>query len=324
MYTSSQLDLDPPYQRRSIWNMDFKQFFVDTILRNYPIPPLFVNIETLSGGRQMYHVIDGKQRLLSINEFLSDVFPVSTKSYSAPNIAGKYFSQLEPNTQKSFYAYFLPFEFFTDLPTGEVIEIFDRFNRNVARLNAQELRHARWNGKFITLMEQLTDEPFWEQLQFFGKAACRRMKDVEFVSILFSLIMHGITEGDDLDQYYADYDDEIPNVNVHLEKYNSLKSMTSKMPDLIKSTRFGNLADFYSLWSALLEFVADPGTIDYEATKKNLAEFAVKVDEVPKLEDAKAADEDALAYSRAVRAGTTKQPNRETRKQKILRCIVSK
>jgi hypothetical protein len=158
MYTSRQLDLDPPYQRRSAWNMDFKQFFIDTILRNYPIPPIFVNIETVTGGKQIYHVIDGKQRLLSINEFLSDVFPISDEQYSTPTMAGKYFSQLEENTQKGFYGYFLPFEFFTDLATAEVVEIFDRFNRNVARLNAQELRHAKWDGRFITLMEQLADE----------------------------------------------------------------------------------------------------------------------------------------------------------------------
>jgi len=324
MYVSGQLDLDPPYQRRSTWNMDFKQFFIDTILRNYPIPPIFMNIETLAGGRQIYHVIDGKQRLLSINEFLSDVFPISTESYSTPSMSGKYFSQLEEDTQKGFYGYFIPFEFFTDLPGGEVVEIFGRFNRNVARLNAQELRHAMWSGRFITLMEQLADEPFWEQLQFFGKAARRRMKDVEYVSILFSLIMHGVTEGDDLDTYYADYDDEIPDVNAHLGKYNSLKNMTNRLQDLIKGTRFGNLADFYSLWSALLNSVSTPDAIEYKATMKNLASFAGRVDEVPKLEDITQADEDALAYSRAVRAGTTKQPNRETRKQKILKYIVCK
>jgi hypothetical protein len=324
MYTSRQLDLDPPYQRRSAWNMDFKQFFIDTILRNYPIPPIFVNIETVTGGKQIYHVIDGKQRLLSINEFLSDVFPISDEQYSTPTMAGKYFSQLEENTQKGFYGYFLPFEFFTDLATAEVVEIFDRFNRNVARLNAQELRHAKWDGRFITLMEQLADESFWEQLQMFGKPARRRMKDVEYVSILFSLIMHGITEGDDLDTYYADYDSEIPNVNEHLEKYNALKKMTNRLRDMIKETRFGNLADFYSLWSTLFDFISTPEAIDYKATIKNLVSFASKVDDVPKIEDVTQADEDALAYSRAIRAGTTKQPNRETRKQKILKNIVCK
>lgn len=32
LYTTKLLELDPPYQRRSVWNQDYKDFFVDTIL----------------------------------------------------------------------------------------------------------------------------------------------------------------------------------------------------------------------------------------------------------------------------------------------------
>ncbi len=34
-----QLDLDPPYQRRSVWSPRDKRFFIDTVLNNYPAPP---------------------------------------------------------------------------------------------------------------------------------------------------------------------------------------------------------------------------------------------------------------------------------------------
>ena len=30
------LDLDPPYQRRSVWNQAYKDAFIDTILIQYP------------------------------------------------------------------------------------------------------------------------------------------------------------------------------------------------------------------------------------------------------------------------------------------------
>lgn len=324
MHRAGQLDLDPPYQRRSVWNRDFKQFFIDTILKNYPIPPIFVNMEVREDGTTIYHVVDGKQRLLSILEFLEDRFPVSTKRYSPPNLAGKYFSQLERSTQRSFYSYFLPFEFFTEITEAEVTEIFERFNRNVQRLNDQELRHAKYGGEFIARMENLADEPFWGDLGMFGKADIRRMRDVEYVSVIFSLTMHGIEDGDNLDQYYADYDDETPNVGEHLERYGAVKSMFVRLQDVIRQTRFGNRADFYSLWSALLEFANNPDAIDYSQTAEKLCEFAGKVDSVPKLKDPAEAGEDAAAYSQAVRAGTTKQPNRERRKQILLKYIVRK
>jgi len=31
-----QLDLDPPYQRRSVWSPKDRRFFLDTIFRGYP------------------------------------------------------------------------------------------------------------------------------------------------------------------------------------------------------------------------------------------------------------------------------------------------
>lgn len=36
LYNNKQLDLNPPYQRRSVWTRKDKQFFLDTIFRNYP------------------------------------------------------------------------------------------------------------------------------------------------------------------------------------------------------------------------------------------------------------------------------------------------
>src|SRR5207244_2888507 len=113
----------------SVWNRSFQQFFIDTVLRNYPSPPIFVNMEVTAAGASLYHVIDGKQRLLAILNFLEDKFPISNEKYSVPGLAGKYFSQLDPETQKKIYGYFLPFEFFTEVDE-EVTEIFDRFNRN--------------------------------------------------------------------------------------------------------------------------------------------------------------------------------------------------
>jgi len=61
-----------------VWNREYKQFFVDTIIKNYPVPPIFINVEVQSDGSSVYHVVDGKQRLLSILEFLEDKIPVAS------------------------------------------------------------------------------------------------------------------------------------------------------------------------------------------------------------------------------------------------------
>jgi hypothetical protein len=42
LYRNNQLILDPPYQRRSVWSPKDRRFFLDTILRGYPSPQIFL------------------------------------------------------------------------------------------------------------------------------------------------------------------------------------------------------------------------------------------------------------------------------------------
>lgn len=41
LHRKDQLDVNPPYQRMSIWNQKYRDFFIDTILNGYPFPPFF-------------------------------------------------------------------------------------------------------------------------------------------------------------------------------------------------------------------------------------------------------------------------------------------
>jgi hypothetical protein len=76
------------------------------------------------------------------------------------------------------------------LPTVEesvVNAIFDRINRNSAYLTAQELRHAKFNGAFITAAEELAEWLMNKLPQGFPnitKKSRQRMKEVEFVAQL--------------------------------------------------------------------------------------------------------------------------------------------
>jgi hypothetical protein len=80
LYKRCLLDLDPPYQRRSIWSQRFKDFFIDTVLNNYPRPAIFLYEEISAAGTAKYHVVDGKQRLLTCFEFVDNRFPVSEQA----------------------------------------------------------------------------------------------------------------------------------------------------------------------------------------------------------------------------------------------------
>src|SRR4029078_8939953 len=72
---NGQLDLDPPYQRKSVWTPKDRRFFMDTVCRNYPSPAIFLHktIDDMT-GKTTYHVVDGKQRITTLLQFVKDKF----------------------------------------------------------------------------------------------------------------------------------------------------------------------------------------------------------------------------------------------------------
>ena len=128
------LDLEPPYQRRSVWNQTFKDYFIDTILLGYPAPAIFLYEEISPEGSSKYNVVDGKQRLTTIFEFADGAFPVAETAV-VTRLRGKYFAELEDEDKTSFWTYQFSVEY---LPTNDeepLNSIFDRINRNVAKLS---------------------------------------------------------------------------------------------------------------------------------------------------------------------------------------------
>ena len=70
LYKREVLDLDPPYQRKSVWNQKYRDYFIDTLLLDYPCPAIFLYEEINEEGKAKYFVVDGKQRLTTIFEFI--------------------------------------------------------------------------------------------------------------------------------------------------------------------------------------------------------------------------------------------------------------
>jgi uncharacterized protein with ParB-like and HNH nuclease domain len=69
LYESDHLNLEPGFQRRSVWKERDRAKLIESILRNYPLPAIFL-YRREEGGKLVYDVIDGKQRLESIFMFM--------------------------------------------------------------------------------------------------------------------------------------------------------------------------------------------------------------------------------------------------------------
>lgn len=321
---AEKLDLDPPYQRSElVWSPDYQRYFIDTILRDYPSPAIFLHVETFPDGHTIYHVVDGKQRLTAIFQFINGDFTIPEK-YNT-EYAGKQFEDLPSDVKTSFWEYSFPVQQVRNANPEELRAAFDRLNRNVAKLSKQELRNAQFDGEFIDLVEQLTEEPFWGDIGISTRTTAKRMKDVEFVSEIFLLTMHGILDGtgsEKLDRYYSEYDLEIPDKEMHMRRYRACMRIIENLGvERIKTTRFNNLSDFYSLWAAIKDFADNPESVDYNATIQSLEAFDAAYKDFLNHPETNRTSYDLAGYYDNARQGVNKATNRESR-AKIIRDLI--
>ena len=327
---ANNLDLEPPYQRKDIvWSETYSRYFIDTILKNYPSPAIFLHVEISADGHATYHVVDGKQRLTAIFDFIDGKF--SVKGDDVPDAYnGIEFSDIPDDLKQEFWHYSIPIQEVYEASDNDLREAFDRLNRNVARLTFQELRHARFAGEFLEFIETLADEPFWEDVGIATRANSKRMRIEEFVSEIYLLTMHGVLDGTQhqlLDKYYKDYDDGIPDKGATLRKYRSMiRIMENIGMDFFQKSRYKNLSDFYSLWAALLPFSDTPNKIDYKNTRKALIQFGVDYDNyvANPLPEVARGNDDLIVYYDNARQGVNKDSNRKARAdvlKKFIRAI---
>ncbi|MEV0906075.1 DUF262 domain-containing protein [Streptomyces hokutonensis] len=316
LHTSGRLDLDPPYQRRSVWNISYKQFFIDSLIRNYPAPTIFLQVDIAVDRPTVYRVIDGKQRLTALFEFQRDEF-TTAEALSDLDLGNKYYSELPQDVKVALLEYVFTVENIRGASVTELNDAFDRLNRNVARLNKQELRHAKFDGAFIRKVEQLAEHPFWADIGLVTPARIRRMQDVEYVSELYIISMSGIQEGKDyLDDYYALNDKEIKDEASTDERFIAVQDYLRRVNEAtpLKSSRFSNVADFYSLWASIGDLHKTGSLPKDDVAGARLETFADEIDSQKTRR--------SVEYRIAAVQGSNKKSNRELRAT-ILRDVLA-
>ena len=72
LFQNGQLNLSPGFQRSSVWQMRDREKLIESILRGYPIPGIFL-YSRHDSGELCYDVIDGKQRIESLLMFMGQI-----------------------------------------------------------------------------------------------------------------------------------------------------------------------------------------------------------------------------------------------------------
>lgn len=200
---NGNINLNPRFQRREVWQPDRKSRFIESILLNIPVPQIV--LAELPEQRGRYIVLDGKQRLLTLRQFCSD--PAAHQE-DAPfrelslqglklreDLNGKRYMDLrdEPglaDDRDAFDNSTVRTVIVRNWPNNSYLFlVFLRLNTDSVALSPQELRQALQPGRFTDYVDERAVEsaPLRDALNQSGPDF--RMRDTEVLlrAVAFAL-----------------------------------------------------------------------------------------------------------------------------------------
>ncbi|CAJ0709367.1 hypothetical protein LMG19089_04965 [Ralstonia edaphis] len=187
-----QITLNPEFQRRDRWDNKKRSRFVESIIMNVPVPPVFLGEDEYGS----YVVLDGRQRLTAIHEFLKNSFPLEDLTVWK-ELNGLRYADLElQGLNRTLTRRFIPAILLLKESSPEVkYDVFDRLNTGGVKANEMEIRNAVFRGAFTKLLHDLSEIPDFRRMWDIPEdpkaraenAIYSSMEDVELVLRFFAL-----------------------------------------------------------------------------------------------------------------------------------------
>lgn len=167
-YSEKKFLVNRKYQRKLVWTVDEKQFLIDSIISDFPIPLILL----AKTNDDKFEIIDGLQRLNSIISFIENRFEVQGKyfdvkqsSRAKQNSDNKLFSAkdnedelLDPQKCANFLDYQLAITIYPNSDESTITDIFGRINSGGKQLSPQEKRQAGMIDNFSDLIRKISSE----------------------------------------------------------------------------------------------------------------------------------------------------------------------
>lgn len=157
-----KIDTNPDYQRPAVWTNAQKQLLIDSILRDFDVPKIYLH----ERDNDTYDVIDGQQRIRAIWSFYDDEFALSkdAEPVNGYEVANKKYSELDMDVATIIDSYNLDFVILDTQNEDEIREMFLRL-QNGTTLKAQEKRNAM-PGHMRDFVKGLTNHEFFTKVHF--------------------------------------------------------------------------------------------------------------------------------------------------------------
>ena len=179
----------PGFQREYVWKEDDASRFIESLLIGLPTPALFLAKDKFSNK---YLVIDGQQRLRTLQYFYKENFPHG-KPFKLKGVAhpfnGLTYSSLSPTDRRSLDNSIIHCIIISEnYDPSAMFYLFERLNTTGTPLNSQEIRNALYHGAFSELIQELSKHETWKKL--YGKSNNRSIEQeliLRFLALYFDL-----------------------------------------------------------------------------------------------------------------------------------------
>ena len=180
----------PDFQRAYVWTSKQASRFIESLLLGLPVPGIILSKE--QGASQKLLVIDGQQRLRTLQYFYSGVFGPTKKEFALeqvqPRFMGRTYQSLAEEDQRLLDDSILHATVVKqDQPTEDdssIYHIFERLNTGGTLLKPQQIRASIYHGDFSDLLRDLNSNTSWRAM--FGPQN-KDMRDQELILRFFAL-----------------------------------------------------------------------------------------------------------------------------------------
>ena len=188
----------PDFQRGYVWQHKQASQFVESLLQGLPVPGIFLTQEP---DTEKLMVIDGQQRLKTMQFFYSGAFPEGALDVNGERpfaLQGvdqafegkKYVDLREPDRRRLddtlIHATIIR-QLFPEEGLSSVFHIFQRLNSTGQRLVPQEIRQAIYRGDLLDSIKGMNANTDWRAI--FGSKH-RRQKDQELILRFWAMYLN--------------------------------------------------------------------------------------------------------------------------------------
>ena len=206
----------PPFQRSFVWTIRQSSRFIESLLLGLPVPGIFLAVEP---NRQRYLVIDGQQRLRTLQYFFKGRFQNRDfrlkgidrrwRDQSVDDLGTYDLQRLEDSTIHT-----TVFKQYDPQDNRSIYLVFERLNSGASLLRSQEIRACINYGEFIKLLNRLNGDRNWRSI--YGRVS-NRQKDQELI-LRFLAFLHGTSYHRPLRDYLTSFSTQNRNLDASTAK----------------------------------------------------------------------------------------------------------